>query len=437
MASGMRNLAEKEIKEMIRDPKILLSMILMPLIIFPLMGLAMNISQTALKESVKEISVAIINLDQGPLAENLITSFKMLNVTVVELEETNVSRALHEIEERQITTLMVIPEGFSENLTSGLQGKLLVYSVMKKLSFSEGVKASAIDAPLSVYEKILTYQILQEALPEMQPETVLNPINLQNFIIFRGKMIRASPQDLMRISMSQSMGFPMVIMLLLISAMQIAATSISIEKEEKTLETLLSLPVGRLSILIAKLVGSVVVALAGALAALVGVNYYTSVIFASVPSGEVSLESLGLALSPLAYLLLGVVMFITIISALALAIFIASFSDNVRSAQSLVAPFSMLIVIPSLILMMADLEALPFPVQTALLLIPYTHSIMASKAAFIGDYFTMVRSIIYLTAFTAVILYIAAKIFMTERIITARTPFERFRRKKRSAPYSL
>lgn len=431
MASGMVNLMEKEIKEMVRDPKILLSMVLMPLIVFPIMGLAIDVSQTALKKSIKDVSVAVIDLDHGPLAETLLVSFKALNVTVVDLEETNISRALHKMEERGITNLIVIPEGFSRNLTLGFKGELLIYSVINKLSISESVRASAIDVPLNTYEKILVYQFIEKAFPGRSPETVLSPLTFRNFVVFRGKRIPASPQALMNIFMSQSMGFPIVIMLLLISAMQIAATSISIEKEEKTLETLLSLPVGRLSILAAKLAGSVVVALAGAIAALVGINYYTSVIFASIPAEKFDLESLGLTLTPLAYLLLGVTMFITIISALALAICVASFSENVRSAQSLVTPLSILIVIPSVILMMVDLEILPLPVQAVLFLIPYTHSIISLRAAFIGDYLTMVRSILYLTIFTTVVLYVAAKIFTTERIITARMPFEKLRIKRR------
>jgi ABC-2 type transport system permease protein len=63
---------------------------------------------------------------------------------------------------------------------------------------------------------------------------------------------------------------------------------------------------------------------------------------------------------------------------------------------------------------------LPKTVQMVLLVIPYTHSIIASKAAFLGNYALVLRSIGYITAFTLVVLYIAAKIFSTERIITAR-----------------
>ena len=44
---------------------------------------------------------------------------------------------------------------------------------------------------------------------------------------------------------------------------------------------------------------------------------------------------------------------------------------------------------------------------------------IASKAAFMGDYLIVVRSIVFISIWTLVVLYIAARIFSTERIITA------------------
>jgi len=431
LVSGLSNLVIKEVKEMARDPKILLPMVLMPLLIFPLMGVALNVSTTAVAESLKEISLATMDLDHGPMAVDFILTLRALNATLIEIEASAVEEALESLQEGNVTTLVVIPSGFSYNLTSGLRGELEVYSVLRKLSFSEGVKASAANEPIGWYERILVDRAIKQAFPDRPSETVLNPIALRNVVVFKGNVIEAPPEFLQSLFMSQSFGFPMVMMLLLISAMQIAATSISLEKEEKTLETLLTLPVGRLSILTAKLSGSVVIAVAGAIASLIGVNYYTSSIFGMVPVESVDLEALGFALTPTASVLLGIAMFVTIVSALALAICIAVFSENVRSAQSMVGPINILVIVPSLVLMFADIQILPPAVQAVLYAIPYTHSILASNAAFTGDYFTMLTSIAYISLFTIAVLLITARIFATEKIITARLTFKRLRIKKR------
>jgi len=49
--SALSNLVKKEIKEMLRDPKILLGMVLMPLIVFPIMGAAINMSTSTIEKS--------------------------------------------------------------------------------------------------------------------------------------------------------------------------------------------------------------------------------------------------------------------------------------------------------------------------------------------------------------------------------------------------
>jgi len=51
-----------------------------------------------------------------------------------------------------------------------------------------------------------------------------------------------------------------MMLIIMVLASQTAVTSIAIEKEEKTLETLLTLPVKRVTVLWGKLVGSTIVA---------------------------------------------------------------------------------------------------------------------------------------------------------------------------------
>jgi ABC-2 type transport system permease protein len=137
-----------------------------------------------------------------------------------------------------------------------------------------------------------------------------------------------------------------------------------------------------------------------------------------------STEGVSIGLDPIGSILLGTNIFVTLVSGLALAISLATFTDSVRSAQSLTGFLVVPVIIPTIILMFSDLSMLPRYIQFILLTIPYTHSIIASKAAFLGNYTEVLISIGYIAVFTLVVLYIAAKIFSTERIITAR--FSRF-----------
>jgi len=78
-------------------------------------------------------------------------------------------------------------------------------------------------------------------------------------------------------------------------------------------------------------------------------------------------------------------------------------------------------------MMTTDIFALPFPLMIVLLAIPFTHPMLASLAAFTGDYLTATAGIVYVAIFTIVVLYVAARIFGTEKILTAKLKFRKLR----------
>ncbi len=234
--------------------------------------------------------------------------------------------------------------------------------------------------------------------------------------------------------LSQTIALPITVMILLTYAMQIAATSVAMEKEEKTLETLLTMPVDRFAILMGKLTSTIIVAGVAALAIVVGYNYMLGSITASIQTGvgaSIDLVKLGLVPSPLGYGLLGISLFVTLLSALALAVIMSAFSEDVRGAQALVGYIYPLVFIPALALMYVDVNTLPTAIQAVIYAIPYSHPIIASKAVVMGDYTTVILGIIYVASFTLIIMYIASRLFATEKILTAKF---RFGKNKKSQP---
>jgi ABC-2 type transport system permease protein len=238
-----------------------------------------------------------------------------------------------------------------------------------------------------------------------------------------------NPRVLSTLMLSQAIAMPITIMILLTYSMQIAATSVAMEKEEKTLETLLTLPMDRFAILMGKLSGSILVAGIGAVTYMLGFNYYMGSFSALGTAGSnLDLVSLGLAPSLFGYLLLGISLFVTLLSALALAVILSAFADDVRSAQSLVGYIYPFLFIPSILLMYVDVNALPLAFKIAIYAIPYSHPIIASKAVTMGDYWTAGLGIVYVTAFTLVIMYLASRLFATEKILTMKLKFRGLKR---------
>lgn len=427
MLSGLRNIITKEVKELIRDPRILLGIILVPLLMFPLMGFMIRTSQEAAMESMKNISVAVIDLDKGAFVQNLTDILKFYgNFKVETLNASSIDEVASDVQDSNVTAVIVIPEDFSENLTNGVRAELKVYGVFRGGGIAESGTFSAVNSLLQLFEQTLINQAIEDA--SLEPEVVLDPVIISAKSIVKGEPVDMNPDALFAVAMSQFFGFPFAIMMLIILAMQLAATSVASEKEEKTLETLLSLPISRFTVLIGKLTGSVIVAALGAVATIVGVIYYVgSITFGAPTQMPVDLNAIGLAPGLLGYAILGASLFVSLLSALALAVVVSVFAEDVRGAQSLLGFVYLPLFIPMIVLMFADINTLPLTIRVILLAIPFTHPMLAARAMTTGDYFTAIWGIGYVTIFTLVILYVAARIFATEKILTMRL---RLRRRK-------
>jgi len=423
----LRNLVTKEVKEMMRDPRILLGMILAPLLIFPLMGAAIKTSTEAMQESIKNISIAVVDIDREDVAKNLTDFLKSSGVKVETLDAQNVNETARAVQGSNITAVIVIPADFSKNITSGERGELMIFGVFREGSLSESITFSTAQGLLESFKQSLINQTVQNRIPGSDPDVVLNPLNVSQKSIIKGKPVDVNPSALFAFTQTQFFGLPLALFMLIILAMQLAATSVASEKEEKTLETLMSLPVSRFTILIGKLAGSTVVAAIGAVATIMGVVYYMSSITfgASTQQLPIDLNAVGLTPNLLGYVVLGTSVFVSLLAALALAVVVSVFAEDVRGAQSLLGFVYMPLLIPMFVLMFADLNSLPLGLKILLLALPFTHPMLAARATITGDYFIAVLGIGYVTLFTIAILYVAARIFATEKILTAKIRFGR------------
>ena len=415
---GFGSFLLKELRELIRDPKILLGMIIVPLIMFPVLGAVMNFSVESAKETAGKTAILVLNHDTG---DNSTQFIAYLNGSL-RVEETNASTANDAVQQMAMynaSEMIEIPYNFSHNMSMNMAVQVKFYSIFSGGGVFEGLGSSIVDSLVEQFNRNVAPDLI---VPEPS-------------VIIKGKIAEnIDPRMLSNLMISQAIALPITILILLTYSMQIAATSVAMEKEEKTLETVLTLPVDRFSILMGKLSGSIIVAGVGALAYMVGFNYYMGSLTGLGQAGAgPDLASLGLVPSLFGYVLLGISLFITLLSALALAVILSAFAEDVRSAQSLVSYVYPLIFIPSLVLMYVDINTLPVWLKLVLYAIPFSQPIIASKAVIMGDYLTAGLGIVYVVAFTLVIMYIASRLFATERILTAKLKLRGLRRRQKAS----
>jgi ABC-2 type transport system permease protein len=136
---------------------------------------------------------------------------------------------------------------------------------------------SSSDAVSSIQKQATDAILLKSyGITDKEIERIQAPVNVIEYSVADGKSAMISASDLSGIMMGQSMIAPFVIFFLLLMASQMIMTAISTEKIDKTLETLLSAPVSRLSVLTAKMIAALIVALINAAVMMIGFVFYIS-----------------------------------------------------------------------------------------------------------------------------------------------------------------
>jgi len=418
MLRGFGNILIKELKELSRDPKILIGIILVPVIIFPALGAILGYAQQTAIEEAREPGILILNNDDGNWSQALI-AYLNFNATISVLENVSPREVVDQglLAANNSTQFIEIPAGFSNNMTKHMSADQTTTAEVNVFSeFAIGGIFSNLGSA-GVTSRVYSFNRI------VAPDAVLTT---QSTIIKGEIQPNIDPATLSGLLLSQSIALPITIMILLTYSMQIAATSVAMEKEEKTLETLLTLPVDRFAVLMGKLTSAAIVSGLGALAYMIGYSYMLGSVTMGIDTGVgIDLVALGLVPSVLGYALLGITLFVTLLSGLALAVIMSAFADDVRGATALVGYIYPLIFIPSLVLMYLDINTVPFALKAVLFAIPYSQPIIASKAIIAGDYLTVILGIVYVTAFTLIVMYLASRLFATEKILTAKLRLKR------------
>ena len=419
MLRGFGNILIKELKELSRDPKILIGIILVPVIIFPALGAILGYAQQTAIEEAREPRILILNNDGGNWSQALI-AYLNFNATISVLENVSPREVVDQglLAANNSTQFIEIPAGFSNNMTKHMvvadqttTAEVNVFSEFAIGGIFSNLGSAGVTSRVYSFNRIVA------------PDAVLTT---QSTIIKGEIQPNIDPATLSGLLLSQSIALPITIMILLTYSMQIAATSVAMEKEEKTLETLLTLPVDRFAVLMGKLTSAAIVSGLGALAYMIGYSYMLGSATMGIDTGAgIDLVALGLVPSVLGYALLGITLFVTLLSGLALAVIMSAFADDVRGATALVGYIYPLIFIPSLVLMYLDINTVPFALKAVLFAIPYSQPIIASKAIIAGDYLTVILGIVYVTAFTLIVMYLASRLFATEKILTAKLRLKR------------
>ena len=404
------NILFKELKEMLTRSTIL--PVVLIAIIFGAMG---NMLSGVEEEATGKPTIGLVNDDGGELATIAFeTIFEHARLVY---NGTDLDDGLEAVKKYEGIALLRIPSMFTQDILSGSPGMIDIYWVMRGAGIMDSISSSAVDAVLWHVNRAISMHLI-ETNASVDADLALAPTTRSDLTIFGDKeMDGVSPGELSAFMSAQSFMVPLVIMMLIMAAGGTVISSMGMEKENKTLETLLTLPVRRSSIVTGKLVAGALIGLVMAAIYMVGFNYYMS---AFSGSGNIDLAEYDLVLNPIDYLLVGVSLFVTLIAALSMCMVLGTFAKNFKSAQTLTMPITFLAMVPMFMIIFKDFNTLPVAGQVVLFAIPFSHPMMAMRALMFDDYGLVISGIAYVTAFAVVMIGITIWIFRTDRLLTGR-----------------
>jgi ABC-2 type transport system permease protein len=364
-------------------------------------------------ETIKEKPViGIVDIDDGDFSD--IAMSVLTEKAEVIYDGSDAEEGLEKVRGKNGVALLVIPENFSQNIYDNHPGEIEIYWIMKGAGMMDSISSGAVEGLIQSVSQEISKKLIQQD-SSSDPALVLNPTTRVDTTFFKGKEIQGlSPSQLGNMLNSQSIVIPIVIMMLIIMAGSSVISSMGLEKENKTLETLLTLPVRRSHIVIGKMVGSALVGMIMAAIYMIGFSRYMS----SFQSSNINLADFGLGLGMPDYLLVGISLFVALLAGLSLCIVLGTFAKNYRSAQALIFPITALAMISMFTIMFKDFDTIPAVLRVLLFAIPFSHPMMAMRALMLDNYLLVIGGIAYTAVFTVIMIGIAVRIFNSDRLLT-------------------
>lgn len=406
----LSNILRKEVRELLTPATVLPILILA--LVFGSMG---NVIGGAQEEATKLPTIGLINNDQG--------NYSALAAYVIEQNSktiyngTNLQEGLEKVSGAGGAALLMIDQNFSADIASNRPGTIRVYWIMSGAGVLDSISSGVVNNLLANASTTLSMVLISEHSSD-DPAVVLAPIARNETTFYKGMtMDGISPGQISSVLSSQSFVVPLVVMMVVLMSGSTVIASMGMEKENKTLETLLTMPVKRSHIVVGKLGGAAAVGLLMAFIYMLGMGYYMNSMQAAT---TINLANYGLVLDLTDYAILGLSLFLAVVGGLAMCMVIGAFARDYKSAQALTMPVTFLAMIPMFALMMKDFNTLPTFAQAGIFLIPFSHPMMAMNNLMFGDYGLVFAGLAYEALFAGAFMAAAVWLFKKDILVTGR-----------------
>ena len=388
MTKYMGIVLRKELIDIMRDKKTLITSFLIPILIFPIMALAMGASVGEIvKDAEKPVPVVIKGDIDSDFGSYLQTSGG--------LDIRDLKNPIESLDELEIYAIIDIKPEFLEALSSGKTAKLEVLYDESSQKSSMGM--SKITDIVSGFAETKRNERLKEL--GIDPE-ILEVINVDSVSV-------ASDENSGMTMMLVTMLVPMLLAIWAATGCIAPATDIGAgEKERQTLEPLLTTNVSRTSLLLGKYIAVVISGILATFASLIGFGLAAMInpsMFATISLSLGALLTIGFAA-------VGLTMAFA-----ALELAISFYARNFKEAQTYLTPITFVVLIPAYFTMYLDGKLIP----SIYFHIPIINTISIIKEVLVGIFDPMHLSIVFVWTgiYVALAIGFVLSLFKKETVI--------------------
>ncbi len=389
----------KELIDSLRDRRTVISMIVVPLLVMPLLTIGMGfLSLTLVGLAMKESPrVMILGGQDSP---QVVAELKQLPDLRVVPEQPDYAE---EISNKQIRAAVEIPEGFEAKLAAGEPSTVTIYMYQGELKSGFGA-----DHLQKFFRELRDRTIREHLEARRLPQSLARPFDIAERNV--------APPEKVGGALLGGMVPYFVILLCLTGAMYPAMDLTVGEKERGTIETILCSPVSRTDLVLGKFLMVLTASIATAVLAIVAMAASFSVgrqLLGGVMNGAVNsalqITITGKAMVSIFFVVLPMAVFFSA-ALLALSVFAKSFKE----AQSYISPLMILVVMPAVAALLPGVE-----LNSALALVPVLNTSLVSKEIITGTYHWDFIALIFLSSsvYAVLALAIAVKLFQSEDVL--------------------
>lgn len=383
----------KELRDMLRDKRTIRSMIIIPVIAFPLLygGIIYFVTKT-MGQAQREVSTVMV--EGGQDSPKIMAALHGLSQISIEPYQGD---AKQQIGDKKIRALVVIPEGFDSDIRSGKNVKV-------SIDYYEGDEKSEIAK--DHLQKFFDDYKSQVARASLEAHG-LSPALLEPFTVDASNV--APPSKVGAAILGGWIPY-LIIILSFTGAMYPAMDLTAGEKERGTMETILTSPVSRTDLVIGKFLMVFTAAVVTAVLSLVSMGVLWS------QRGKLGMgrQALQIAIDPSSVLAVIVLLLPLAVLFAAVLLAVALFAKSYREAQSYVSPLVFIVIAPAIV---GALPGIDLNWKTAL--VPILNTSLVSKEIIGGSYpWLSIAAIFGMTCvYAAIALAWAVRMFNREDVL--------------------